>query len=240
MQAAGLFPSLRGRFGLSEWRRGMLREWMEAHEPAGLEKLRGRFARDTAYFDRSVWAIYLLQLSDTLPLPWLRTLATVEDDTARARAYWVLELSPELVQDTLTDETLLADLQNRLLHYATTGLGFGDSAKLRPFSSHDERPDQRILATENLVRAILEDEHWQHRFEMLSLDSIRARAHREGLVMAFNISRVARILDRYYVDLNHSPFSRYGGGCLCGGGSNFTLEYRHGKWRVVTMGQWVS
>jgi hypothetical protein len=167
-------------------------------------------------------------------------MATVEDDSARARAYWVLELTPELVQDTLKDETLLADLQNRLLQYATTGLGFGDSAELRPFSSHDERPDQRLLATENLVSAILEDKHWQHRFEMLPEDSLLARAHREGLVMAYNISPVERILDRYYVDLNHSPYSRYGGGCLCGGGSMFVLEYRHGKWRVVSMGQWVS
>ncbi len=175
-------------------------------------------------------------------MPWLRQRAAAPDSASRNRAYAVLERFRPLVQDTVRDTVLLADLQDRLLQFVTTGTGleFARDDRYNRFSSHDERPDQRLLNIEGIVPQVLRDKRWRDRFEMLTRDSLLARAQREQIVMGYQISPVRRIEQRYYVEVDQRPYTRYGAGCLCGGGSILTLEYREGRWLVVGHGSWVS
>ena len=102
----------------------------------------------------------------------------------------------------------------------------------------DVQSTRRVLG-EPAFRAVLEDAHTVRlmtgekvtaddsyiRESNPTQDSLEARAQREQIVMGYEISPVRRIEHRFYVEVSQVPYTRYGGGCLCGGGSVLTLEY---------------
>ncbi len=100
---------------------------------------------------------------------------------------------------------------------------------------HDERPDLRILASDNVLPAV--QGYAAADFTVLSPDSIQARVPADGLQMAWFIGAVTRTGSRYYLDFAMRPV---GGACLCGGGVNLTLERRGTAWVVVILGMWIS
>jgi len=192
--------------------------------------LRRRFGADTAVGSRNVLARYLEAIGDTTARPWLRALLTGTADV-RAIAY---ELLPA---DTVGDTTLIADVQRTLLGYVAGVTAILDTAG-KPVAEpwvHDARPDQRILASDEVSASAIEP--WRRHFLVMSMDSVRARVERDGLQMAWTIGPLTRIGGRYYVSVTLVPV---GGPCLCGGGVNFTLERRGSQWVAVSAGRWIS
>jgi hypothetical protein len=100
---------------------------------------------------------------------------------------------------------------------------------------HDERPDQRLLLTENLTAATIAS--WKGAFAMVSRDTVERLARQQGLVMALELSDIRRLGDTYFTRVDLYP---HGQTCLCGGGSAFAFQRRGGRWVVVGSMSWVS
>lgn len=194
------------------------------------QELRRRFVSDTTFRRREVIARYLERLSDTTAVPWLRGLL---QKSARMRAVAYELLPPDTVRDT----TLIADVQRLLLGYVAGRVGLRDTAgKDVPAPwVHDERPDRRILASDGILASAIEP--WRRLFMVMPMDSVQARVATDGLQMAWFVSPLRRIGDRFYVSVTLLPV---GGPCLCGGGVQFVLERRQREWRVVDVERWIS
>lgn len=194
------------------------------------KELRRRFVSDTQFRAREVVARYLERLSDSTAWPWLRELLR-GTPSRREVAY---ELLP---QDTVRDTALITDVQRLLLGYVVGRVEVRDTAgkDVREPWVHDERPDQRILASDGVLPSAIEP--WRRLFMVLPMDSVRARTAKDGLQMAWVVSPLERIGDRFYVSVTLVPV---GGPCLCGGGVQFVLERRHSEWVAVSAQMWIS
>lgn len=100
---------------------------------------------------------------------------------------------------------------------------------------HDERPDLRILASDGILESAIEP--WRRLFDVMSMDSVRARVAADGLQMAWVLRPLRRSGDRYYTSVALMPV---GERCLCGGGVGFALERRNGEWVVIEARHWIS
>jgi hypothetical protein len=194
------------------------------------KELQRRFASDTTFHAREVVARYLDRLSDSTAWPWLRGLLR-GPPTRREVAY---ELLP---QDTVRDTALITDVQRLLLGYVIGRVELRDTAgtDVREPWVHDERPDQRILANDGILPSAIEP--WRRLFMVMPMDSVRALAANDGLQMAWVVSPLSRIGDRFYVSVSLVPVGRP---CLCGGGVQFVLERRHGEWVAINAQMWIS
>lgn len=170
------------------------------------QELRRRFASDTTFRGREVVARYLDRMDDTTARPWLRGLLQ-RPASMRELAY---ELLPP---DTVRDTALIADVQRLLLGYLAGRVGLRDTAgKDVPAPwVHDERPDLRILASDGILPSAIEP--WRRLFMVIPMDSVRARVALDGLQMAWVVSHLKRLGDRYYVSVTLVPI---GGPCLSG------------------------
>lgn len=226
---------------MSYWDVGRLKEWVAAHQPNAVEILLQRFASEPDPRGRLVWAQYLLQLGDTTAAGWVRKMEVEGDSIIRPKAAWVMRDFP-IFADTLRTGPELDDLQWQLLGYAVGIWNLIDEngQPIKPFTVHDERPDLRLLSTANLTDRTRTDPRWYRYFQILTPDSLQARAEREGLVMAYYIGPVVKIGQRYEARVSLLPYMRPGGMCLCGGGTMLTLVRRDGKWVVTSSGSWVS
>jgi hypothetical protein len=194
------------------------------------KEMRRRFATDTTFRGREVVARYLEDLSDTTARPWMRGLL---QGPARTRQV-AYDLLPA---DTVRDTTLIAAAQRLLLGYVAGRVGLRDTAGKdvpEPWV-HDERPDVRILASDGILSSAIEP--WRRLFMVMPMDSVQARVATDGLQMAWVVSPLRRIGDRFYVSVTLVPV---GGPCLCGGGVQFVLERRQGEWRAVDVERWIS
>lgn len=226
---------------MSYWDAERLKEWVAGHQPDAIPILRQRFATEPDPQGRLVWAQYLFQLGDTTAAGWVRKVEAEGDSVIRRKAAWVMRDFP-IFADTLRMGPELDDLQWQLLGYAVGiwDLLDEDGQPIKPFAAHDERPDLRLLSTANLTDRTRTDPRWYRYFEILTPDSLQARAEREGLVMAYYIGPVVKIGSQYEARVSLLPYMRPGGTCLCGGGTMLTLVRREGKWIVVSSGAWVS
>lgn len=226
---------------MSYWDAERLKEWVAAHQPDADQIFRQRYATEPDPRGRLVWAQYLLQLGDTTAAGWVRRMEVEGDSVTRQKAAWVMRDFP-IFADTLRAGPELDDLQWQLLGYAVGIWNLLDQngQPVKPFAAHDERPDLRLLSSANLTDRTRTDPRWYRYFQILTPDSLQARAEREGLIMAYYISPVVRIGQRYEAHVSLLPYMRPGGMCLCGGGTMLTLIRRDGKWIVASSGTWVS
>jgi hypothetical protein len=193
-------------------------------------ELRERFATDTGFRKREAVARYLEELGDTTARPWLREVLQGPADL-RELAY---ELLP---RDPVTDTTLIADAQRLLLGYIVGREALQDTAghEVREPWVHDERPDLRILASDGLLASAIEP--WRRLYTVMPMDSVRARVAVDGMQMAWVMSTLKRLGDRFYVSVSLVPV---GASCLCGGGVMFVLERRSQGWVAVEASHWIS
>jgi hypothetical protein len=251
----GLFPGdpmppLTGRWQAHEkrangftsyWDSQRLREWTASHQPDAAEILRQRFATEPDPQGRLVWAQYLFALGDTAPAPWVRAVEEHGDSATSAKALWLMWRFP-FFADTLRSGPEVDQLQWQMLGYAAGiwKLLDEDGRPIAGFAAHDERPDLRLLSSDNLTEYTRADPRWRQYFAIVGPDSLRSRAEREGLVMAFHIATVTRVGHQYKAEISLLPYLRPGGMCLCGGGTMLTFIRRDGKWVVSSSMAWVS
>jgi len=213
-----------------------LTSWLTAHRVDGPRAFRQRFLADTNERARLTWAAYLFLWRDTLPLPWVRQVASQDGDDVAKRAWNLLVEHVSLAED-VTDASTITDIQEALLKDALGDEPLPDTTGVSPrrMRPHDERPEQRLLLRDNLSDSKVA--HWGSTFTILSRDSVKALAKGQGLQMAWEVTTIRKYQDQYQVGISLLP---HGQPCLCGGGSTFILERRHGRWVALSAMSWVS
>jgi len=219
-----------GRTGL--W---IVEQWFAARGLDARVEFRRRFQTDPLPSNRLVWARYLTGLGDSTPEAWLRTTAAAKGPLRNA-AIQQLRLKP----DSVTEDSIVTTIQDLMLDYVTGGSRLRDTlgSRLEGFIAHDESQGRWYLVTDLLAPAL--SARWAGRFTLMTEDSLGAIAQRDGLQMAVVVSSVTRTADQYEVSVGLHPYMRRGEMCLCGGGSNFILERRDGRWVVISLSQWIS
>jgi len=194
------------------------------------EDLRARFLDADDHDTRAAVAHYLRRLADTTAWPWLRTLL-VGSDEERTLAYDLLR--PQAV----TDSTTLTELQSMLIGYIVGDVSIEDTAgnAIEDPWVHDERPDLRILVSDNILPVAIEP--WFHLFQVMTRDSVMARVPADGMQMGWVLDPIRKTGDRYYTGVTLRPYGRR---CNCGGGVSFEFERRDGGWVVVRSSRWIS
>jgi hypothetical protein len=238
--AADTWPGLDAPWRAYGRRRiGELREWFAAHRLVPGSWARGRFDAEPDPEGRLVWAGYLLELGDSTSLPWLRQAADADSGHFRELAIGLMEAHGRMTMDTVRDDSTLSELEHLLLTYAADGGGLVDTAgqAIAPFGPHDERPDRHFILDERLTPTVRD--HWGQRFRLITADSLKALANREGLQMALVIHPVTRLGRRFFTQISLNPWAGQSM-CLCGGGTELSLERRGGRWVVISSLQWVS
>lgn len=210
--------------------------WFHARGVDAKERFLARYQGEADSVGRIVFAGFLLMFGDTTALPWLRTVAAGGKSSLANRAETLMLWHFDLTAQTIADDDLLTDVQELMLRYADLGVTLQDSAgRGTAFSPHDERPGQHLLLAEGLTPRVRA--HWKSAVEIVTREEVEARARRDGLVMAISVSPLRRLGQRYYINVDLSPFGQM---CLCGGGTRFVLERRDNRWVVISAMSWVS
>ncbi len=217
-----------------------IREWFAARQLEPVAWARRRFTEEPSAEGRLVWAAYLLALDDTAALPWLRRAADEDSTGVGERSYQLMESYPRLTMDTVKDEAVRTELANLLLAYMAGDTALADTSgePVRAFAPHNERPDQHYLLDDGLTASVRA--HWGTRFTLVTGDSLKSLADRKGLQMALVLRPITHLGRRYFAHIALEPWTGRSGMCLCGGGTDLTLERRGRRWVVLTYIQWVS
>ena len=213
----------------------VVEHWFSARGRDARTEFRSRFASEQLLESRLVWSRYLTRMKDTTSMTWLRdTVAAMPQ--YRAEALQQLAFAPT----TVTDESVIAELQDLVLDNASGGRRLRDTLgrTVEPFQAHDEVGGRWYLLSDSLVPGVAE--HWGRRYPLSSANSLAATAQREGIQMALHVSSIRQIADQYHVNVSLVPFMPDDRLCLCGGGAEFVLEKRSGRWVVISVSRWIS
>ena len=211
-------------------------QWFSARGLDARAEFRRRFRSGGRDEDRLVWARYLMAMGDREPVAWLRDTIAAGHGPLRGPALTELSAVPEPV----TDPAIVAELQDLALDHVMCGDRLLDTLQkpIERFWVHDERPGEWFLVTDHLAPEVVA--RWSGQLRPISADSLGALARGEGLQMGLVVSVPTRVADQYHVEVSLRPFARRGEVCLCGGGSDLTLEKRGGQWVVVGHAGWIS